>query len=112
MTITKLDFITTLVDALEPSDQLLLVERILAGIRHSLTPPTPEPENHDEDEPQPSGEIWDEEELQALLNDNHPMTSREIVEAGLVGTWADMGIEDSVAWLEERRAKKRQRNAW
>lgn len=96
MTVTELDHITTLIEALQPSDQLLLAERILAGLRHSLTPPVSAPENPDADEPQPSGETWDEEELQALLNDNHPMTTREIVEAGLVGTWADMGIEPPI----------------
>jgi hypothetical protein len=38
-----------------------------------------------------------------------PKTGKEIVEHGLVGGWEDMGITDSVAWVEEQRRKQRER---
>lgn len=39
-----------------------------------------------------------------------PMSGAEIVAAGLTGGWEEMRITDSVAWLQEQRNKRRQRN--
>jgi len=41
-----------------------------------------------------------------------PMTGKEIVEAGLLGGWEHLGIEDSVAWVEEQRRKHRRQFNW
>jgi hypothetical protein len=41
-----------------------------------------------------------------------PKSGKEIVEQGLIGGWEDMGITDSVAWVEEQRRKRRERNRW
>jgi hypothetical protein len=37
-----------------------------------------------------------------------PMTGAEIIAAGLLGGWEDMGITDSVQWIEEQRQKRRE----
>jgi hypothetical protein len=41
-----------------------------------------------------------------------PLSGPEIVERGLLGGWADKGIEDSAAWVEEQRRKRREANKW
>ena len=41
-----------------------------------------------------------------------PMTGEEIVKAGLVGGWEDLGITDSQSWLDEQRRKRRERLRW
>jgi hypothetical protein len=33
------------------------------------------------------------------------MTGKEIVEAGLLGGWADLGITDSQAWIEDQQLR-------
>ncbi|HEX9943289.1 MAG TPA: hypothetical protein VGG03_14810 [Thermoanaerobaculia bacterium] len=52
---------------------------------------------------------WTEEDLKRALK-IEPLTGAEIVEAGLVGGWADEGITDSAAWVEEQRRKRRERH--
>jgi hypothetical protein len=39
-----------------------------------------------------------------------PMTGTEIVEAGLLGGWADEGIKDGQVWVEELRERRRRLN--
>lgn len=48
---------------------------------------------------------WTDEEIAEMIH-IEPMTSIEIVAAGLTGGWEDMGITDSVAWLKEQREKR------
>jgi hypothetical protein len=38
-----------------------------------------------------------------------PMTGAEIVKAGLVGGWEEMGIADGASWVDEQRSKRRER---
>ena len=52
-----------------------------------------------------------DEEIKEFLTFK-PKTGKEIVEEGLIGGWEDMGITDSVAWVEEQRRKQRERNRW
>ena len=52
-----------------------------------------------------------DEEIKELLTFT-PKSGKEIVESGLAGGWEDMGITDSVAWVEEQRRKRRERNRW
>ena len=59
-----------------------------------------------------ANEVWTEAELAELLAPKKPMTGRQIVQAGLLGGWKDMGIEDSVEWLEEQRAQRRKKYQW
>ncbi len=44
-----------------------------------------------------SDEIWTDEELEELLHHVPPMTGKEIVEAGMLGGWKDLGITDGAA---------------
>lgn len=48
-----------------------------------------------------------DEEIDDLLRRKPGMTGAEIVAAGLTGIWKHKGIEDSVAWVEEQRRKRR-----
>lgn len=57
-------------------------------------------------------EPWTDEELAELLTPKEPLTGKEIVEKGLLGAWKDMGITDSVEWLEQQRAKRRKKYQW
>ena len=57
-------------------------------------------------------ETWTEAELAELLKPKPPLTGKEIAESGLLGSWKDMGIEDSVVWLEEQRAERRKKYQW
>jgi len=56
-------------------------------------------------------ESWTKEELANLINPT-PMTGKEIAEAGLLGGWEDMGIEDSVNWVNQQKAKRRRKYQW
>ena len=59
---------------------------------------------------------WTEAELDELFKPKKALTGREIVEkhlaTGVIGSWADMGITDSVEWLEQQRAKRRNKYQW
>lgn len=92
------------VGQLSQSEQLLFIERIIAFMRSQATSQT--------ETTLAEPETWDSEELQQLLSDNHPMTTQEIVEAGLFGGWEDMQIQDSLEWVQRQRAKTRGRNTW
>ena len=55
---------------------------------------------------------WTEEELAELeeLMKPEPVPASQIVTAEEIGSWSD--IEDSVAFVEELRRKRRERNQW
>lgn len=55
---------------------------------------------------------WTDEELAELLKPQKPLTGKEIVEQGYIGGWEDMGIEDSVEWLAQQKAKRRKKYQW
>lgn len=55
---------------------------------------------------------WTAEELAELLKPKEPLTGKEMVEQGYIGGWEDMGIEDSVAWLAQQKAKRRNKYQW
>jgi len=59
---------------------------------------------------------WTDEELDELLKPHKPLTGKQIVEkhlkTGVIGSWADMGITDSVEWLKEQRAKHANKYQW
>jgi len=54
---------------------------------------------------------WSAQELDDVLKVN-PMTGAEIVQADLLGGWADQGISDSQAWVEDLRRKRREQRSW
>ena len=57
------------------------------------------------------GEAWTQEELERAVR-IEPMSGSEMVKAGLTGGWEDLGITDSVEWVEEQRRKRREQRAW
>ena len=59
----------------------------------------------------PTETEWSAEELARALQTD-PLPGSEIVKAGLVGGWADQGITDSAAWVEEQRRKRREARGW
>lgn len=64
----------------------------------------------------PDSETWTDEELEALLKPKPPLTGKQIVEkhlaSGVIGSWSDEGITDSLEWLEQQRAKRRNKYQW
>jgi len=59
----------------------------------------------------PLEQDFTDEEIKEFLTFK-PKTAQEIVEHGIIGGWEDMGITDSVEWVEELRRKQRERNRW
>ena len=69
-------------------------------------------------EPVPSGEEipwgerpWTDEELDELLR-SEPLPGSEIVARGLTGGWEDLEIEDSQAWVDAMRRRRKERRLW
>ncbi|MDQ7026756.1 MAG: hypothetical protein Q9P01_11005 [Anaerolineae bacterium] len=56
-------------------------------------------------------EIWTDEEIEELMQSD-PQSGAEIAAADEIGAWSDRGIEDSVAFVEEMRRKRRERRQW
>jgi cytochrome c2 len=56
--------------------------------------------------------VWTDEELAEILTPKQPLTGQEMVEQGYIGGWEDLGIEDSVEWLEQQKAKRRTKHQW
>lgn len=52
-----------------------------------------------------------DDEIRELLTFT-PLSGKEVIELGLTGGWADMGITDSEAWVQEQRRKRRERRQW
>ena len=59
---------------------------------------------------------WTEEELADILKPRQPLTGKQIVdkhlESGVIGSWSDMAIGDSVEWLEQQKAARRNKYQW
>lgn len=87
--------------ALQLSDfeKARLMERLAAAVKESL-----------QGEPS-EDETWTDEEL-AALSQITPMTGAEIVAAGLVGGWQDLGIEDGAEWVNDQKRRRKVRNQW
>jgi len=106
MATSVLDKIYQMVDSLNDREKRLLFEYVTDSIQ-----PTPQPEDSTDEE---AG--FTEEEIREMLIPKPGLTGKEIVEkhlaSGVIGSWADMGIEDSVEWLEQQRAKRRNKFQW
>lgn len=59
---------------------------------------------------------WSDDELQQLLKQKQPLTGKQIVEkhlkTGVIGSWADMGIEDSAEWVNQQKSQRRNKHQW
>lgn len=58
-----------------------------------------------------AGPRWTTEELERALR-VEPWSGRQIVEAGLLGGWADQGITDGEEWVAEQRRQRSEQNRW
>lgn len=54
---------------------------------------------------------WTKEEIAELMKSN-PKTLGEIAQSPEFGAWADLGIEDSQAWVENVRREEQERRRW
>lgn len=41
-----------------------------------------------------------------------PLSPAEIVEQGLLGTWADLNIKDGAEWVNEQKLQRKKRRKW
>lgn len=89
------DEIVDLALQLAPVEQLRLMERLAAAVSESLT------SNTVAENPRTQAEI------EALIK-IEPMTGAEIVAAGLLGGWADEGIQDGAEWVNEQKRKRKE----
>jgi hypothetical protein len=62
-------------------------------------------------EARPDGQPLADEEIKELMQ-VEPMAGADIVAAGLTGGWEDLGIQDSLEWMQELRRKRRERRGW
>ena len=96
MTVTE---IIQQVKNLEPNEQDELLQRLLEmrsegeAVRGQTRP------------------MWSDAELAELLT-IEPLTGKEIIEAGLTGSWSDLGIKDGADWVETQRRIRRERRKW
>ncbi|GAB4508527.1 MAG: hypothetical protein OHK0046_01230 [Anaerolineae bacterium] len=81
-----------------------VVRWLLDNYAYTLT--SPEEQTADNDM------VWTEAELSEFLQPQHPLTRQQIAEQGLPGGWKDAGIVDSMEWLEQQRAKRRNKTRW
>ena len=95
MATSELSKIFQMIDSLSPDEKQLVVDHIIGA-----------------DKSEPDDLVWTKEELAELLAPKEPMTGRQMIEAGLTGGWKDLGIEDSVEWLAQQRARRRDKFQW
>lgn len=59
---------------------------------------------------------WSDAEIQQLLKPKQSLTGKQIVEkhlkTGVIGSWADMGIEDGAEWVNQQKAQGRNKYLW
>ena len=51
-------------------------------------------------------EAFTPEEVAEMLRPGKKLTFDELIEQGILGGWADMGINDSVEWIQAQRRKR------
>ena len=100
MSNVQFDEVVTLALQLPPAEQARLMERLAAAMRDVLA-----------DEVDADETPWTDEEIAEMMK-IEPMTGAEIVAAGLTGGWADMGITDGAAWINEQKRKRKEKRRW
>lgn len=60
--------------------------------------------------------IWSEDEIQQLLKPKQSLTGKQIVKkhlkTGVIGSWADMGIQDGAEWVNQQKTQGRKKYQW
>lgn len=78
------------------------LERLVTAVQDRLMEDTPRGESSE-------SEPYTAEEVAEMMRPSEKLTYEELVEQGILGGWADMGIIDSVEW--EQRRKRWERNS-
>jgi hypothetical protein len=89
---------------LSPFERMAMIEELAASFKDELATSSELPS--EEDRPP-----FTAEEL-AELTKVEPLPPAEVVALGLLGTWADMGIEDGAEWVNQQKQKRRERRKW
>jgi len=100
MASAELEQIYQMVDNLNPREKQLVVKHINDSTKSSE-------ETESSKEPP-----FTAEEIKEMLKPKEALTGKEMVERGFIGGWEDMGIEDSVEWLEQQKARRRNKHQW
>lgn len=97
------EFQETLTRALElsPAERMAMIAELVASFQAEFFAESPSLD----DQPFTSSEI-------AELMQVEPLPPAEVIARGLLGTWTSKNIEDGAAWVNERKAKRRERHKW
>ena len=93
---TRFEEILTEALELSPLERITLIERLAASFAATVR-----------DQSQPLSEP----ELAELMR-VEPLSPEEIAAQGLLGTWADQGVEDGAEWVNERKRQRQERRKW
>lgn len=89
---------------LERGDQVRLVQRIVAELGESSHSEATANETLRQEEAEAP---YTKEEIAEMLR-SEPVSGAEIAASDAIGSWADLGITDSEAWLNEQKRKRRE----
>ena len=95
------DEIVTRALELTPAEQEQLIERLAAALDDQAA---------EADESEENRPLTDEEVAELMRQE--PLAPAEVIERGLTGGWADMGITDGAEWVNERKRKRKARLKW
>lgn len=101
MSDAQFDEVVALALQLPPVEQARLMEQLAAAMHDVLASDV-----HEKDDT-----LWTDAEIAELAN-IEPMTGAEIIEAGLIGTWADLDIKNSAEWVNEQKRKRKEKRRW
>jgi hypothetical protein len=93
---TRFEEILTEALQLSPIERITMIERLAASFTATVR-----------DESQPLSE----QEFEELMH-VEPLSPEEIAAQGLLGTWADQGIEDGAEWVNEQKRKHKEQRKW
>ncbi|KAB2855059.1 MAG: hypothetical protein F9K46_16115 [Anaerolineae bacterium] len=80
---------------LSPRERMAMIEELAASFREESAWELAEPP-------------IDDEKIAALMQ-IEPLPPAEVIALGLLGTWADMEIEDGAEWVNEQKRKRKER---
>lgn len=84
---------------LDSAELARLMERLASALHERLAEDTMKA-------PADDIEAYTPEEVAEMLRPGKKLTFDELIEQGILGGWADMGITDSAEWVEAQRRKR------
>ncbi len=91
---------------LDSAELARLMERLASALHERLA------ENTADEGAADAIEAYTPEEVVEMLRPGKKLTFDELIEQGILGGWADMGINDSEEWIQTQRRKRWERNQW